>query len=126
MLSEFRTIGSWQEPVVWEEHGEGREGRLHVALWGELPQGPLPHDAPFDRKDLKPSHIIGELVWDEIGDDVSERRESFRVRRGVYGDWDRLWEGDGDPSWPDILEAASDALSADIDGAELSLREDGR
>ena len=123
MLSEFRPIEDWRESVEW---GDGKKGRVHMTLWGELPQGPCPHDAPYEKKDLEPSHLIGELVWDDIGDDVQERSEPWRIyRKDDPSDWLTLFLSNGKPIWDNILSLIPDKMPSDVDLGGIVVRGDG-
>ena len=124
MLSEYRTMEDWRESVEW---GDGKKGSVHMTLWGELPQGPCPHDTPYEKKDLEPSHLIGELVWDEAGDDVEERSEPWRIyKKDSPADWIAIWaEGSGKPIWSNILLVVAEKMPSDVDLEGIRLREDG-
>ena len=114
----FRTIGSWQEPVVWDcrdAYGSEQPGTLRVTLWGELPQE-HPPGTPFGKGDLRATHIIGELAW-------NGRREVWRFDRKESSEdlWEQLWFHDGEPAWSGILDIASTKLNPALGGADLHL-----
>ena len=113
--SEFREIDSWTEPVQWS----GGTGEVCITLWGEMAEGPLPWDAPYDRDSLAPSHIIGFLRWDEETDDVGNPREDhFRFYRDRHGNFGNLFRG-GKPSWDDILLDVGGLLGSELGNREL-------
>lgn len=123
MLSEFRTIDQWRESVEW---GDGQKGRVHLTLWGELPCGPAPHDLRYDKSVLQPSHLIGELVWDAVGDDVEERSEPFRIyKKDSPSDWMTLFLDSGKPIWDNILMLAAEKMPSDVNLEGIVVREDG-
>ena len=121
MLSEYRGADWWREEVYWGD----KTGVLHITLWGEMPQGPCPHDTPFKREDLKPSHFdCSVVVDDETDEDGDELSYGFRIYRDKCekGFWATLLDG-REMQWPAFLKAASELLSSELDGETLQLAE---